>query len=147
MMYRFIYYIVAMPVLLLLIGCSQEPAEIHYQQDECEHCKMMIADSRFAAQLVTEKGKAHKFDAIECLTSYRHNHSGQLDGTAIWVSDFRNPGTWLKGTEAVYIQSEVIRSPMGQNLLAFENKAEAKEHLEEYPGEILTWTEVRQIVQ
>lgn len=112
---------------------------MHYGSDECAHCKMMITDDRFAAQLVTETGKALKFDAIECLASYASAHKSELASAKLWISNFEDPGTWVEAEKAFIIKSEVINSPMGESLLAFKSEQEMKDHLAEYPGEQVTW--------
>ncbi|SMO48228.1 nitrous oxide reductase accessory protein NosL [Fodinibius sediminis] len=130
---------------VLFVACSQEPAEIHYGSDECVHCKMMITDNQFASQLVTEKGKAYKFDAIECMVAYRQQNQEELSGALFYVSNYDQPGQWLNAREAQFVKSEVVRSPMGESLLAFPSKAEAENHVSEKPGNLLTWQEVSRI--
>lgn len=132
-------YILFLALMVLLISCSQQPAEIHYGSDECAHCKMMITDDRFAAQLVTETGKAIKFDAIECLAQYASTNKSDLESAKLWVSNFEDPGTWLEVRQAYIIKSEVINSPMGESLLALETEQQMKEHLAQYPGELIPW--------
>lgn len=129
-------------LMLLMPACSQQPAEIYYGSDECAHCKMMIADDRFASQIVTETGKAIKFDAIECMASYVSEHKSELKSAKRWVSDFSNPGNWLEVNEAVLIKSDVINSPMGASLLAVDSPETAKKHLEEYPGKGVEWQQI-----
>lgn len=130
---------------LLATACSQEPAEIHYGSDECAHCKMMITDNRFASQMVTEKGKAYKFDAIECMTAYAREHPETSDGALRYVSNYNEGGTWLPATKAQYVKSEVVNSPMGESLLAFPSPEEAKQHIAERPGKLLEWEELSQL--
>lgn len=127
---------------MLLSACSQEPAKIHYGSDECAHCKMMITDNRFAAQIVTETGKAIKFDAIECLADYAGDNKPDLKSAKMWVSNFNNPGNWVEANSASIVKSEVIKSPMGESLLAFETKTEMQDHLSEYPGEPVGWQRI-----
>lgn len=129
---------------MLVIACSQEPAEIHYGSDECAHCKMMITDSQFASQIVTEKGKAVKFDAIECMAVYHRMNKEELEGAMLYVSNYNNPGNWLKAKEAQFVKSEVVNSPMGESLLAFPSQKVAKKHISEQPGKLLKWAEVSQ---
>ncbi|MTI87859.1 MAG: hypothetical protein FH748_07815 [Balneolaceae bacterium] len=132
-------------VSLLLASCSQEPVEIHYASDECTHCKMMITDGRFASQMITEKGKAVKFDAIECMVEYQNNNRENTVGAKYWVNNFNNPGNWLDASQAQFIQSEKINSPMGASLLALPNTEAARKHLEAQPGKMLSWNEVKTI--
>ena len=130
--------------LIFLVGCSQEPVEIHYASDECAHCKMMITDEQFASQLVTAKGKALKFDAIECMAIYHRKNKDDLGDSRLWVSNYNTPGTWLDAFEAQYVKSEVIKSPMGESLLALPTKEAAEVHIEKRPGRLLLWNEVSQ---
>lgn len=137
---RKIFFLLMLPIMLA--ACSQKPVDIHYGNDECVYCKMMITDRQFATQIVTEKGKAYKFDSIECLVAYHRENSEELQNAALWVSSYDNPGKWLKAKDAQYVKSEVVNSPMGAALLAFSSKRAAKKHLEEKPGELLLWSEV-----
>ncbi len=124
---------------ILTTGCSTDPAEIHYGSDECAHCRMMISDSRFAGQIVTEKGKAIKFDAIECLAAYHRTNSENMEAAKIWISSFNEPGRWLPVHEAHIVRSHVIKSPMGEGLLALPSQNEVENHLKEYPGKEIDW--------
>lgn len=132
-----IYAIIGL--LALLTACSQKPEEIHYGSDECAYCKMMITDSRFASQIVRETGKSIKFDAIECMANYTEEHKTELESAKMWVSDFNNPGNWIEVGNATIVKSDVVKSPMGESLLAFENEGEMQKHLSEYPGKLVTW--------
>lgn len=129
-------------MIMLLAACSQEPAEIHYGGDECAHCKMMITDDRFASQIVTETGKAIKFDAIECMATYAGDHKTELEAAKYWVSDFNNPGSWINITNAILVRSEVINSPMGASLLAIDSQEALDKHLAEYPGKTESWEQL-----
>lgn len=130
---------------VLVSACSQEPAEMHYGSDQCAHCKMMITDSQFASQIVTEKGKALKFDAIECMAVYHRNHSDELQGAKLWVSNYDDPGQWLLAPDAQFVKSEVVNSPMGESLLAFPSREVAKKHMQNKPGALMNWEEVANI--
>lgn len=118
--------VAALVVALLLSGCSApKPAKVVIGQDSCAMCNMVISDARFATQVVTKTGKAYKFDSIECMVAFL------VDGTvpkdqihSAWVSDYLNPGTWLKAEDARYLQSVKVRSPMGLNLSAFKTLGE-----------------------
>jgi copper chaperone NosL len=142
---KIIKIIAVLGLLILASACSQEPAEVHYGSDECVHCKMMITDEQFASQIVTEKGKALKFDAIECMAVYQRQNADELQGAIRYVSDYNQPGSWLKAREAQFVKSEVVNSPMGESLLAFPSQEMAKKHIAERPGQLLDWAEVSQI--
>ena len=128
--------------LFVLLGCSQEPVDIHYGSDECAHCKMLISDERFTSQIVTKTGKALKFDAIECMAKYAGSHKSELQESVLWVSDFSGTTEWVNTNEARFIRSEVIKSPMGAGLLAVSSKELLEEHLARFKGEIVAWDDL-----
>src|SRR5690554_2958900 len=131
-MKKIIKHIILMLALSLAItACSQQPVEIHYGSDECAHCRMMITDNHFASQIITKKGKAIKFDAIECLAAYQKENREELGDAVFWISDYENPGEWLKAENAIIIKSEVIKSPMGASLLAVSSVEIADKHIQE----------------
>ena len=129
-------------LLALLTACSQKPDEIHYGSDECAYCKMMITDSRFATQIVRDTGKSIKFDAIECMADYAEENKSELESAKMWVSDFNDPGNWVEVGNAKIVKSDVVKSPMGESLLAFETEEEMQQHLSEYPGKLVTWQSI-----
>src|SRR5690606_35879538 len=51
-------------------ACGVRPAHVHLGADECAHCRMVITDRRFAAQLLTDRGRSYLFDSIECLAAF-----------------------------------------------------------------------------
>lgn len=122
----------------ILISCEVSPQEIHYGADACHYCKMTIVDTQHAAQLVTEKGKAFKYDAIECML----NHKANWDQTAIkfhLVADYNNPKILIDATKAHYLVSESIPSPMGAFLSAFEDEQKIVKIRTEKGGETYSW--------
>ena len=54
-------------IILILVGCKVDPNPIEYGADACHFCSMTIVDRQHAAEFVTKKGKAFKFDATECM--------------------------------------------------------------------------------
>ena len=97
---------------------------------------MLVSDTRFVAQLVTEHGRHKKFDSIECLLDGLRTETGHR---SIWVTNLVNPGQWIEAEKATFIKSEMIKSPMGGGIAAFETAAEAKSLIDGTP---LTWREL-----
>ena len=54
-------------ISVLISSCSVAPVAIDYGKDACNFCDMTIVDKTHAAEYVTKKGRAYKFDAVECL--------------------------------------------------------------------------------
>ena len=134
-------------LLLLLVACSDKPEPIFFGEDNCSYCRMQISDVRYGGELITNKGKAYKFDSAECMTAYiLKNHKGSDDTKSLWVIDFKNPENLTDAKSAVYLHSEKLGSPMGMNLTAFANLNDAEIVAKEYSGEIIRWDDVKNIV-
>ncbi|HRN18528.1 MAG TPA: nitrous oxide reductase accessory protein NosL [Trueperaceae bacterium] len=116
----------ALVVGILLTGCSApKPVKIVIGQDACASCNMVISDARFASQVVTKTGKAYKFDSVECMIAFLTEGKVPKDQIhSAWVSDYLEPGTWLRAEDAHYLQSVHIRSPMGLNISAYKTLGE-----------------------
>lgn len=130
-----------MSVVILLSSCDNSPQPINYGEDVCDFCRMTIVDQQHAAQLVTRKGRAYKYDAIECMINdLKRWESGELEHYL--VSDFKNPGVLTDAKEASYLISEDIPSPMGANLSAFADEASLKKTFDSVGGQMLQWSQL-----
>lgn len=139
-------YLQNLPILLLIfifLSCGMEPEPINYGKDICAHCNMKIMDKRYGAEYINSKGKVFKFDSGECLIDYAvQNGIQENDGLGL-VTDFSNPGTLIKVTDAVFIISQKLPSPMGAFLTAFSSKSNAQQKLDEVGGDIYNWNSVK----
>ena len=129
--------------ILLLASCEPKPQPIEYGLDACHACRMNIVDQQHAAQLVTEKGKAFKFDAIECLVPYFNEQHDSTPFALVLVADYAQPGALVDGRQAHYLISEAVPSPMGGNLSAFSDRTAAQEMQTDKGGELLGWEQLR----
>ena len=126
-------------LLLLAASCKIAPEPIAFGTDACHYCHMTIVDRQHASQLVTGKGKAFKFDAVECLLF--HLQDAPADSRALYlVSDFNQPGTLLEAESATYLISENLPSPMGAFLTAFASQPDALEAQKQYGGTLYDWS-------
>jgi copper chaperone NosL len=131
--------------LTTLLSCSKGPEKINYSNELCDHCKMTISDPRFAAEIVTQKGKVYKFDAIECMFEGQGLLGlGDEQVYGFYVNDFTNPGEFIDARSTVFIQSENIPSPMGMFLSAYTSKEKAGKILGNNSGSMLTFAEARE---
>ncbi len=129
------------------IGCAPGgPEPIVYGEDVCAYCNMVISDQRFGAELVTDKGRIYKFDAVECLAAY-YQQADTAEVGSVWVTDLTEPGRLIPAEAALYLQSPSLRSPMGLNLAAFADRAALDAVQARYGGETLSWTEVLAVVK
>lgn len=129
---------------LFLASCSVSPQPINYGMDACYYCDMTIVDKQHASQVVTSKGKAYKYDAIECMV---HSLQDELKDTEIALylaADFNQPGELVDATKASFLVSENLQSPMGANLSAFLNEDAGKTAKEKYTGNLYSWEAIQE---
>lgn len=125
-------------MIALMVSCTIEPEPINYNEDECAYCKMKISDLRFGAEMVTSKGKIHKYDSAECLVrTYIENEN--TDYAFVLVTDYNEPKKLIDAKSANYIISQNQPSPMGGFLSAYEDKELAKKVIKEKGGELLNF--------
>lgn len=133
------FFVVAL--LLVLTNCNVGPQAIDYGNDGCYFCKMTIVDKVHAAEIITKKGKVYKFDATECMVNFMK----EFDTSEIKLyltNVYTEPETLVDATQASFIISKNIPSPMGAFLTAFKNKADAKNVQAEKEGTIYNWNEL-----
>jgi len=135
--------LVGIVFLWLLISCKIEPQAIEYGKDQCEYCVMNIVDKTHAAQLVSNKGKQFKFDAIECLVNYL-NEAEENEMAFVLVANYKEPGLMINASSATFLISEGIKSPMGANLSALSSPDVAEKLQIEHTGSIYSWDELKQ---
>ncbi|TYB76079.1 hypothetical protein ES677_09875 [Bizionia gelidisalsuginis] len=134
-------YALTLGLLLLFFGCNVSPKPIDYGSDGCYFCKMTIVDKVHAAEIVTKKGKVYKFDATECMV----NFMDEFDTSEIELylsNNYTEPGILIDATQATFLISKNVPSPMGAFLSAFKNKADAENVKIEKGGELYTWKEI-----
>ena len=131
-------------VSLLLASCDAKPEAINYGSDACHFCEMTIVDKQHASQVVTSKGKAYKFDAIECMAQSIQDEFKDTEMAHYLVTDLDQPGELIDATTASYLVSENLRSPMGANLSAFKNEDAANKAQVKFTGKTYLWTEMQQ---
>lgn len=130
-------------LLMLVAGCDPEPRPLEYGTDSCHTCKMTLADNRFGAELVTNKGKVYTFDDINCMLSFYN--SAEFDPSTLAYSlvvDYENPGRFLEAGHTFFLKSEAIKSPMASKVAAFETYERALQFKREKGGILLGWAEV-----
>lgn len=129
-------------LLLFVFGCNVSPTPIDYGSDGCSYCKMTIVDKTHAAEIVTKKNKAYKFDATECMVNFIH----EFDTAEIelyLVTDYAKPGTLIDAKKATFLISKSIPSPMGAFLSAFNKNEDAKNMKADKGGDMYSWEELR----
>jgi len=129
-------------LFIALAGCGISTKPINYGRDQCSFCKMAIVDKAHSAQVVTIKGRAYSFDAIECMVDYV-NETSEADFAYMVISDFSQPGTMINAMDAHYLISDQIPSPMGAFLSGFGVLDSIKNLPKNIKGETLTWQQLK----
>ncbi len=137
-------------ILLVLISvvfnsCAIEQSPIDYGKDACYFCKMNIVDRQHAAEIVTDKGKPYKYDAIECMMQDIKERERQFEVALYLITDYSEPGKLIDAAKATYLISEKLPSPMGANLTGFAKKEDAIKTQTEKDGNIYSWNELKEL--
>jgi copper chaperone NosL len=125
---------------ICLASCKRQFEPVSYGREACAHCKMTIMDKRFAAEIITSKGRAIKFDDFGCLLNWVKDEKFHDKGALIFVADFNNPGgQFLDARHALFIHNDEFKSPMNGNFAATASQTGAEELNAGAHGQILTW--------
>ncbi len=130
-------------MFFFVTGCSTEPQAINYGKDVCEHCKMMIADTKYGAEMITKKGKVYKFDSAECLMDLISEDAikEQAKDAQLLVINFAKPETFIDAKTAFYLNDKGYQSPMGGNIAPFDNQMLAENNKVSPGAKVLTFDE------
>ena len=135
-------------MVIIMIGvlpaCSRTPEPIQYGKDACAHCRMTIMDKRFAAEIVTAKGKVFKFDAAECLAGFLKENTGigSNEKSIFLVSAFNHPGRFIDAKKSFFLNDNSLSSPMGGNLAAFSSQSYAEARGKGKTAKIYNWPQL-----
>ena len=112
--------------VLAIMSCQKSgPQDFNLGKDQCDNCRMTITEQKYATQLITEKGRAYKFDDIMCMNMYESSNPDKASNAKTYVIDFPS-GQFLEKAKATFIKGGSIKSPMGGNTQAFKDKAAAQ---------------------
>jgi hypothetical protein len=130
----------ALSALLGIAACRPAPGPrpIVYDREPCAHCRMLISDPHFAAQLEAADGTVTSFDDPGCLLAFLG--SRRPDVRALWFHHVRED-RWLPGEQVAFEPAE--HTPMGYGLAAVEagttgalSLAEARRRVEAHPRDV-----------
>lgn len=136
-------------LLLATAGCGRldpaAPPAVHYGQDVCAACGMIISDERFAAAMVViaEDGRyeARLYDDVGCLLAEDATLPGERV-TARWIHDYRTRA-WLAAQRAAYVHSPDLHTPMAFGLAALAGPEQAAKLAAELDGGVLDFEQAR----
>jgi len=75
-------------------------------KEPCAHCKMLVSDKRYAAQVIDETGEHRWFDDIGCMVLWMDARKAPVRA---WARESTS-GTWVDARSAKYVQG--ARTPM-----------------------------------
>jgi copper chaperone NosL len=135
---------ISLLALVLFSSCSSSgPEKINLNKDDCHNCKMSISDKRFACEIVTEKGRAYKFDDITCLMSFKKENQDKMANAIFYINNYLSPNDLLLSTNLTFVEGKHIGSPMGGNVASFTNKDSANVYLNIWDAKLISWNEIK----
>lgn len=127
-----------------LSSCGTGPQAIHFGVDNCDYCVMTIVDERFGAEIVTNKGKAYKFDDLHCLNKFLEEELiSDADINDIYYIDFSKPTTFITASNALLLRGEDIRSPMASNIATFAEVDSLEKYQEYFNAKKIKWEDYK----
>jgi copper chaperone NosL len=142
--------VIALMVMLLPAACvrgqtTAAPPEIRYGEDVCAECNMIISDVRFAAGYAHEIGddryESLAFDDIGDMLVHAGKHP-EHQIVAWYVHDYVTK-EWLDATEAHYVLSQALHTPMGFGIAACGTAESAQQTAGELNGTVVDWDGLR----
>ena len=132
----------------LVISCEPTVQAINYGQDGCSYCRMTIVEDLYGSELLTTKGKAYKFDSIECLAAFVVKGEVSTENIhGLYFTDFEEAGNLYPLQEMIFVQAKKLKSPMGLNLSAYRTQKTADDVALLYFGETMDWKQVQSFVE
>ena len=129
-------------LMLFLISCSSDlPVAIKLNQASCDYCKMRITNGRLGAELQTSKGRVYMFDDMGCMIKYMKENKN-IEIKKCFVNDYEAENVLIVASDAFFVHSSIIASPMNGNLAAFKTTLAAEKYLQKNTGVIKKWEEL-----
>jgi copper chaperone NosL len=143
-MSKAVFIIFVLITSFIFTACTPESKPIVYGEDKCDFCRMSIVDQRFGGEIVTQKGKVYKFDAVECVINYLDERVDDETKLAFVLTNaFDKPGELFNTSECVYLVSQNMPSPMGEFINPFTDHSLAKQFKDKNEGIIYEWESLR----
>lgn len=135
-------FIIACLALVTLISCGpNQPKPIKLNADSCEFCKMTIANGKYGAELITQKGRYYKFDDFGCMIQFAKSNT-VVAYESFYVNDYLKDNTLIPAEKAYFVKGGKINSPMRGNMIAFSTTQAQNEFSQKLQAQALTWSEV-----
>lgn len=137
-------------LVMVLAACAQGeavivPPEIRYGEDVCAECNMIISDPRFAAAYVHEVSPGrYESVAVDDIGDMLIHADKHPEHTVVrwYVHDYASE-EWLDATNAHFVFSNQLHTPMAQGTAAHATLESAEAMAAELGGEVLDWNGLR----
>ncbi|RME70484.1 MAG: hypothetical protein D6784_16710 [Chloroflexi bacterium] len=120
-------------------SATPQPPTIHYGEDVCEFCGMIVSEERFAAGYVLQDGTERVFDDIGDMIQQYLREPGQV--AALFVHEY-NEHTWIRAETAYYVHSDHLTTPMLSGLAAFAGEAAAQQAAADLQGQVMQFEDL-----
>ena len=140
----FVKKIFILLAIIFFVSCNSQPEPIIVGKDQCSFCKMMVSDAKFGGEIVTTKNKKYKFDDMHCMLSFlKTKMIEENEVQDVYVANFSSNSHQLINIKtALLLQSNLLKSPMGGNVAAFETEPEMNKIKEEYKATVVSWSQL-----
>lgn len=134
-------------VALSLAGCGRAPTEItapkvHFGQDVCAKCGMIISDERFAGAIgLRRNGRIEHmlFDDVGEMLEFTPGDYEEVR----WFATDSVTRKWLDAETAVFLHSDDLKTPMGTGVGAYSTRDAAIAAQQECGGTIRSFADLR----
>jgi nitrous oxide reductase accessory protein NosL len=121
----------ARALLVLTAACGKterlDPPLVHYGEDFCAQCNMIVNEERFATASITEaQGESPSprlFDDIICQFAFEGTHPNEVVRRR-FAHDAAT-SEWFDASAGFFVKCDAVRSPMGGSVLAAQTKHRA----------------------
>jgi copper chaperone NosL len=130
--------------MVLAVSCiaAQGAPEILLDRTACARCGMLISELTGAASYRMASGETRAYDDLACLLGDLSDGVGYgIEPSEIWVHD-RVSEAPLRASEATFVRSQELRTPMGGGFAAFAEAGAAAAFSKSSAGEVLRWADV-----
>ena len=101
---------------------------------------MTITDTKYGAEIITQKGKAYKFDDVHCVLAFMQSKMiEEKEIKDIYLVDYAGDHSLVKAGESFLLQGEDIHGPMNGNVIAFKSEDSLKGTAVQLKGSTTSW--------
>lgn len=131
-------------LFIFLASCNTGPQPIKIGVDACAFCKMIIADEKFGAELITGKNKIYKFDDMHCLLSFKNSTAVKpAEIKEIYLVKYDGSHDFIEASKSYLFKSDELRSPMGGNIAVFDHKDSLQKVAQKFTGANVNWKDLK----